>query len=307
MDLGGAWRFSIGDEKAWAMPLHDDSDWDVLRIPGAWEDQGFHGYDGYAWYRKKFDGKSLRQYHGIYLKAGRIDDADEVYVNGNLVGKTGSFPPFFLTAYNKERTYFIPTEYINFNEENVIAIRVYDSRLSGGVLSGDVGLYYQPNDFPNKINLEGVWEMHLNGHLRWTAAYYREWNPVMVPMNLAEIGITNYNRSFWYRKTFTIPSYLPAENLMLILGKIDDFDETYVNGKKVGETNDRKSFGNSDSWRRLRVYSIPKEYLNPNGLNEITVKVTDIGNDVGIYNGPIAIVPKDLLMHYIDTYWDRQR
>ena len=55
IDLEGNWRFSIGDDTAWASPYFKDNDWEKIKVPAMWEDQGFHGYNGYAWYRKTFD------------------------------------------------------------------------------------------------------------------------------------------------------------------------------------------------------------------------------------------------------------
>ena len=54
VSLSGNWKFSIGDDIQWASPSYDDSDWDQIRVPGQWEDQGYNEYNGYAWYRKTF-------------------------------------------------------------------------------------------------------------------------------------------------------------------------------------------------------------------------------------------------------------
>jgi len=53
IDLNGEWKFRIGDNKDWADPAFSDAGWTTIKAPGPWEDQGFRGYDGYAWYRKK--------------------------------------------------------------------------------------------------------------------------------------------------------------------------------------------------------------------------------------------------------------
>ena len=86
---------------------------------------------------------------------------------------------------------------------------------------------------------------------------------------------------------------------MLVLGKIDDFDEVYLNGKLIGVTNDGLPFGRSGSWQQTRVYPLPPEYLNEDGENVIAVRVTDVGDRAGIYQGPIGIVEQSSLGQFV--------
>src|SRR5690606_12569195 len=130
--LKGRWKFHVGDDAAWASQKFNDSGWGTIRVPAAWEDEGFNGYDGFAWYRTKFDGRKLNKNEVYYLNLGFIDDADEVYLNGNLIGFSGNLPPKFKTAYNSERKYVLPNMMINFEGENVLAIRVFDAIHAGG-------------------------------------------------------------------------------------------------------------------------------------------------------------------------------
>ena len=85
--LTGNWKFSIGDNMNWSAYNFEDSDWESIRVPGNWENQGFHGYDGYAWYRNEFTVDVKYASSSLYLSLGYIDDVDEVYVNGKLIGK----------------------------------------------------------------------------------------------------------------------------------------------------------------------------------------------------------------------------
>ena len=86
IDLEGNWRFSIGDDTAWASPDFKDNNWEKVRVPSTWEDQGFHGYNGYAWYRKTFEVPKELIGSNFILNAGFIDDVDQTFVNGKLVG-----------------------------------------------------------------------------------------------------------------------------------------------------------------------------------------------------------------------------
>src|SRR5207249_332326 len=61
----------------------------------------------------------------------------------------------------------------------------------------------------------------------------------------------------------------------LDLGKVDDIDETFINGVKVG--------GSSD-WRAFRSYPLPVDALNWGGENVLAVHVTDTGGAGGLWS-----------------------
>ena len=108
INLEGQWRYSIGERDEWVSSKYDDSNWESIHVPSSWEDQGFYGYNGFGFYRKKFKISSAHKGKAIYLVLGYIDDVDETYVNGHKIGSTGSFPPAYVTAYNAKRIYYIP-------------------------------------------------------------------------------------------------------------------------------------------------------------------------------------------------------
>ena len=310
IDLDGPWKFSIGDRQEWAAKNFDDQYWETIDVPGAWENQGFNGFNGYAWYRRSFDGKDLRGEENIYLNLGYIDDSDEVYVNGNLVGFSGGFPPDFHTAYTALRIYYIPNEFLNFEGKNTIAIRVFDVVHSGGIISGDIGLYTPRADKGTAYVLEGIWKFSDGDDPDWRLKDFddSDWGDILVPgwwknrgMGIKEFYDKLFAKSTyaWYRRKFELPERLKGKSLILVLGKIDDFDEVYLNGKLIGVTNDGLPFGRSGSWQQTRVYPLPPEYLNEKGENVIAVRVTDVGDRAGIYQGPIGIVEQSSLGQFV--------
>lgn len=289
--LRGNWKFKIGDQAKWAEPGFDDAAWEVVFAPAAWEDEGFHGYDGFAWYRKSFDGKKLSPEYTYYLSLGYIDDCDEVYLNGTLIGLSGSMPPKFKTAYNSERKYSLPTDLINFNGENVLAIRVFDTTLAGGIVDGPLGIFRNTNN-RMLLDLQGLWQFYRTSNSN-PVIEDAEWKQIMVPSPWEHQGYPKYDGYAWYKRTFKLPTTINLnDKLVLILGKIDDFDKTFLNGKLIGKTNDGEEYGRSQSFSQLRVYSIPAGLLKKNGLNTIEVFVDDMGNVGGIYEGPVGITTR---------------
>ncbi len=69
-----------------------------------------------------------------------MDDADEVFLNAKPIGGGGALPPDYESAYNMERTYPIPSGMIDFDGDNVIAVRVFDAWQVGGIYEGPIGL-----------------------------------------------------------------------------------------------------------------------------------------------------------------------
>ncbi len=102
------------------------------------------------------------------------------------------------------------------------------------------------------------------------------WPQMMIPGRWEGQALGNFDGQVWFRKTFSIPAENIAKEVMLELGMIDDADETFVNGVKVGELK------NSSAKRK---YTIPAGTLK-SGENVIAVRVTDTGGGGGIYGEP---------------------
>ena len=128
-------KFSFGDNPAWAGKEFNDSDWIVQQLA-----KSFTKDSSYAWYRisvvipsslKTKDGRGLK------LLLGKIDDADQTWFNGKKIGETGSFPPAYVTQWEKQRLYIIPESEVQWDKENSIAVRIYN-------LIGGMGMWEGP-------------------------------------------------------------------------------------------------------------------------------------------------------------------
>lgn len=304
--LEGEWRFEIGDNMSWRERDFDDSKWAVVHAPREWEDEGFPGYDGYAWYRKHFQAQESWRGKSLFLHLGTIDDVDEVYVNGTLIGRTGSFWPDYQTAYSSSREYPLPESYLRIPGDNVIAVRVYDEHLSGGIVGGPLGVFADMAALRPEIDLAGKWHFKPGDDMRWKEPTFdeRSWEKMLVPAYWELHGHTSLDGYAWYRLRFTVPSDLADKRLILVLGNIDDFDETYLNGDLIGRTGTMGRVlpaGGSDDYLKLRAYTIPANKLLFGKENVLAVRVFDGFRDGGIYRGPIGIVTRD---RYIK--WERQ-
>jgi hypothetical protein len=308
-DLKGSWKFTINEKEGWNSIGFNDKNWETIQVPSPWEDQGFYGYNGFGYYRKTITINSNLKGKTLYLVMGYIDDADETYFNGHKIGSSGSFPPMFNTAFNALRTYYIPEEFLNFSGPNSIAVKVYDSYQQGGIVSGDVGIYTNRFDLPLQINLQGKWKFRTGDDLQRKEANLddSQWDEIFAPAKWEDQGYRDYDGFAWYRKTFLYTGNLSGDKVVLVLGKIDDVDQVYVNGILVGSTGEfsdkpGKWIETGERWKAFRGYYVPASVLKKNQKNTIAIRVYDSGGEGGIYEGPVGFISQP---DYIN-YW-RQR
>ena len=294
ISLEGSWRFSIGDDPAWAEPAYDDSDWDRVFVPKSWENNGFDDYNGYAWYRKSFQFTDSMNEETLFLMLGYIDDVDEVYLNGKLIGASGVMPPLVRTAYNILRKYPLPAELLNKNGKNILAVRVFDEYLDGGIYSGPVGIYYDEDNDLLSLNLAGYWDFETTNKVANYAAkmYGQESGKLFVPGFWESRGYPEYDGSAEYSTSFRLPDRFNDENMMIVVGYIDDIDKVYINDTRIGTVTDLRVKKNRDVPNHiiLRGYQIPPGLLMKGSMNTIRVKVYDTQLMGGIYEGPIGLI-----------------
>ncbi len=301
LDLRGDWKFETGDDPKRAEVSFDDSKWKEIFVPAKWEYEGYPHYDGYGWYRTHFklpDGAAEKP---LYLRLGRVDDVAAVYFNGTLIGISGSFPPDYLSKYSAEITLPVPKNLLKVSGDNVIAVRVYDDEGEGGIVEGRVGLYVSKKHSTPEIDLTGMWKFNEGDSEQWLQPSFDDgtWKNVFVPAVWESQGYPEYDGMGWYRIHFRVPAELAGEKLVLVLGRIDDLDETFINGEEVGSTGRiRRDPWDShfhDEYSELREYTIPGGLLKANADNVIAVRVFDGGGWGGIYEGPVGIMTRD---HY---------
>jgi hypothetical protein len=299
LDLRGKWKFELGDDAKRSKVAFDDSKWEDVFVPSSWEDEGYPGYDGYAWYRKHFRLPSGAEKKALYLRLGCIDDVSEIYFNGTLIGIMGSFPPDCMTAYNTEIILSVPKNILNVSGDNIIAVRVYDDQLAGGIVQGKIGLFESKNYLTPDISLSNGWRFKKGDSEKWIDPAFDDhsWNEIFVPGYWETQGNPEYDGMGWYRLHFNVSPELAQKKLVLLLGRIDDLDETYVNGEEIGRTgrirsNPRRSDLDGE-YRELRAYTIPAGLLKAGPNNVIAVRVYDGMGGGGIYEGPIGIITRE--------------
>ena len=130
----------------WYETSYAPKGWRNYFIPGYWEDQGIKGLNGIVWFRKEIEIPASLAGYPAKLFMGRIIDADQVYVNGTLVGNTTyQYPP---------RRYEVKSGVLK-EGKNLIVVRVTNTANKGGFVP-DKPYYLMVGE--HKIDLKGEWK-----------------------------------------------------------------------------------------------------------------------------------------------------
>ena len=137
---------NIWDYKNLEIPL-----WVNQKLPGRWEDKGYHFLNGEVYYVKDFFIKIIADIPDeVLLSLGTIDDADVTWVNGYIVGET--------KLWNEPRKYKFSKTILKLGL-NRILIKVIDNKGSGGVRGNKTNMFINLGE--NIVNLSGQWKFHI--------------------------------------------------------------------------------------------------------------------------------------------------
>lgn len=132
------------------------------------------------------------------------------------------------------------------------------------------------------------WLFSFGDKLEFSKTNYDDsgWRRIYVPDKWENQLLKQFDGTAWYRKHFRLSSgdieSWKGKRITLHLGGVDDKDEAYLNGTRIGAR---------AGWEFERVYSVDPKLLNPDGDNVIAVRVTDISGDGGIWIRPVEIGP----------------
>lgn len=183
----------------------DDANWSMLKVPEIWESQGLPTFDGVVWYRYSFTLNDDQLSNDISLNLGTIDDNDQTYVNGELIGET--------RAWDKQRHYSIPKSVLK-KGKNVIAVKVLDTGGGGGFYGEASNVNMQVNG--KTVSLAGNWKARVdvstsvnavNPNSMPTLLYNAMINPILNFRFKGAIwyqGESNADRAFQYNSSFPL-------------------------------------------------------------------------------------------------------
>jgi enterochelin esterase-like enzyme len=146
------------------------------------------------------------------------------------------------------------------------------------------------------LDLSGEWRFSLGDDPTWAQPGFDDsgWDTVVVPEVDGAPQWETYDGFGWYRLTFDLPASADGANLVASLGFIDDVDEAFLNGVRIGGSGSMPPNPQSQ-WFEQRLYPVPADAPVFGGSNTLAVRVYDMSGDGGWYKGPIGLFSKDTL------------
>lgn len=120
------------------------------------------------------------------------------------------------------------------------------------------------------------------------------WHPARFPHRDFVSMMPQRNVFGWYGCLFDIPQALQDMDVLADLGIVDDTDDTYVNGVRIGGTG-KIGKPHGTAWQTDRLYRIPAESLTSH-INYMAVHVWNLWGLGGIIGPPVlkaAVAPPD--------------
>ncbi len=182
----------------------NDNDWKKMMVPANFNANGLDKFDGSIWFRKTIELGREAASQSATLNLSTIDDMDETYINGKLVGSS--------KVYNIVRKYAVPTGVLQ-EGKNVISIRVTDN-------SGNGGFFGKPEDINlacnnQMVSLAGQWSYKIEAVQRnpvnpndYPALLFNGMINPLIPFTIKGVlwyqGESNALRAYQYRKAFPL-------------------------------------------------------------------------------------------------------
>ena len=144
-DFNQDWKFTIAQSNFNASTIDfDDSEWRILNLPHDWSiEADFSDKNpsspgggalpgGLGWYRKTFTAEKAWQGKQIYIDFDGVYCRSEVWINGVSIGKR----PFGYISFRYDLT-----PYLKYGEQNIIAVKVYNSKQPNSRWYSGSGIY----------------------------------------------------------------------------------------------------------------------------------------------------------------------
>jgi len=216
LDLSGEWPFQIdprnqGEGQGWFEPGYEDAGWEKIPAPAFWERHGQQGYDGYAWYRIKFELPETFRNQPVYLGLGGVDDAFDLWIDGRRFGSFGDKQTG--ETYYRRKSLHNLTRWLSPGP-HLFAFRVEDWAGGGGIhqaplaLASDSTVFMTPEERVRalaKKNSPALWPY-------WVQELGQSWTVIGLPEAVAE-GLVSRDGALGANTwPFTLSTWLRLED-----------------------------------------------------------------------------------------------
>jgi len=147
-----------------------------------------------------------------------------------------------------------------------------------------------------RIDLSGIaWQYRIGDSASWKDrdVDMTGWNDVSLPGVLPAVLESTSERVVWFRAVLPKARIPDTDNLAVLLGRIQEADETYVNGHRVGRTGEilesARDYVGVGSSHVTRVYEIPARVVSEPGPLVFAIRVQSLSYAPGPTRGPLLL------------------
>lgn len=142
-----------------------EPEWKPVTVPDDWK-RAPAGKDGRLWYRACVEIPAAWQGRTLEMIVESVDDAREIYLGGQLVGRLGEFPPHYRSGLGITARFPVPAAAVRYGAKNLVAVRVVNiAGRSGFNVAAPVLIAGS-----EAIRLAGPWEMAAGDDPAWAHA-----------------------------------------------------------------------------------------------------------------------------------------
>ncbi len=152
------------------------------------------------------------------------------------------------------------------------------------------------------IQLDSGWRFKTGDSLEWAKPEFddTDWKSMRTGATWEHQGVANYDGYAWYRIKIVIPKAMKdnafmKDSVQFVLGKIDDTEQTFLNGELIGQNArlvrsgtkpDDDFTGDKEAYSYLRRYVLPVDdkRIKWDEENVIAIRVHDHGGGGGLYS-----------------------
>ena len=242
------------------------------------------GYDTFGWYACTFDIPAAFRGMELLVDLGIIDDADETFINGVAVGKTGKVPGG--SAWRTDRRYRIDGACLK-PSGNVLAVHVWSHWGLGGIVGPPVFVFplasregqWQVAFLPNNADIDLNRVAKLDELTGWLGKCPGKPDVRNVPVLWKDLnGWPEQHDLAMFQLTLDMPDQAGKafkRPLVLDIGPVFDVAAVFLNGKRIGLTGrfpfeDEPAF--TEAGQRGQYLAEPDDW-SWKGENRLTVVV----------------------------------
>ncbi len=146
-----------------------------------------------------------------------------------------------------------------------------------------------------ELNVDNQWKFSIGDDAQWALPKFDDssWKTISSVYPWESQGYVDYDGFGWYRKQIIISASEAGQikkygGLMIKYNNVDDADELYFNGYKIGSTGGMPPHYES-KYGVLRKYIVPAQYIKGGQANLLAVRTYDGGGGGGIVSDKITV------------------